>query len=84
MTSEEVIARMWEAYKAGMCKNLGLSSEEVTWTPAAREDFLRWLGDPEHFPELLKADTYRHTDIMCNCDETVPLGDKSQGCCCLD
>lgn len=53
MTNEMIRARMWEAYKAGVAKSVGLDPDEVTWTDSARKDFDRWLADPEHFPELV-------------------------------
>lgn len=54
MTNEEVVARMWEAYKAGMRFSPDAIKNWDTLEPLARKSFDNWLVDPEHFPELLE------------------------------
>lgn len=54
MTNEEVIARMWEAYKAGIEHCNGKDGQMIP--ERHRSYFDTWLANSEHFPELLEED----------------------------
>lgn len=57
MTNEEIRARMWEAYKAGIKMFLGGDTDTTSdedFERGFREEFHEWLTSPEHFPELLE------------------------------
>ena len=54
MTNEEIRARMWEAYKAGIKSEYWSASDAYMEEGRARFD--KWLASPEHFPELLTDD----------------------------
>jgi hypothetical protein len=63
MTNEEVITRMWEAYKAG-----GVyappKSNLVEGKSFKEQSFDEWIGDT--FPKLLEADTLKVLNIETN------------------
>ncbi len=96
MTNEEVIARMWEAYRAGIDKiafELGWDGRADDDTEVDKDNFDSWLK--ENFPELiepsglgyivehnkpLRYNTNQNHDLVCNAHPYSAIGGPMCSC----
>lgn len=85
MTNEETKQALFEAFSAGNYRVNNVQPEG-----SVQERFDEWYV--KYRVNLIKesvtsgkvGQAQHHFDIMCRCDDSIRVGDKSKGCCCYD